>query len=186
MDSRRDDILRAALAVFLERGFDGATLAAIRERSGASTGSIYHFFGGKAEIAIALLQQAISGWALAATDAAQSEKPREAIEASVRGLLAWGRENPALFGFMDDLLARSAASAEFAAVAGMLNSGRAAAGTLYAGWAKRGEVRDIPWDLAHALIMGPSYAFLRNRRQGAVSDAEIAVLAKAAWKAVKP
>ena len=59
---RRRQILDAALACFLERGYLGTTIADIRRRSGATTGSIYHFFDGKGALAQALLTDAIVGW----------------------------------------------------------------------------------------------------------------------------
>jgi AcrR family transcriptional regulator len=184
MDTRRQDILDAALDVFLERGFDGATLAQIRARSGASTGSIYHFFRGKADIAAALLTAATSGWASQAINDSAPDDARAMIRGSVSGFLRWGRENPRLFAFMDDLLARSSASAEFQQVAELLADGRRQASELYAGWAKAGLVRPISWDLAYALIMGPAYAVLRNRPQRPLGDTDIAIIVDAAWAAV--
>ena len=50
-EKRRRKILDAALHCFLERGFAAATAEEIRERSGASIGSIYHHFGGKEGLA---------------------------------------------------------------------------------------------------------------------------------------
>lgn len=51
MAGARDDLLTAALAVFDRDGFEGATVAAIRERAGASNGSFFHFFNSKRELA---------------------------------------------------------------------------------------------------------------------------------------
>jgi AcrR family transcriptional regulator len=51
---RRQAILDAALDCFAEVGYDQTTLADIRQRAGASTGSIYHHFGSKEQIAGAL------------------------------------------------------------------------------------------------------------------------------------
>ena len=48
--SRREEILTAALSCFLDKGFERTTLGDIRARSGASTGSIYHFFAGKRDL----------------------------------------------------------------------------------------------------------------------------------------
>lgn len=47
-------ILDAATDVFSARGFSAATMADIVERSGASIGSIYHHFGGKRELFLAI------------------------------------------------------------------------------------------------------------------------------------
>ncbi|MET0199452.1 MAG: TetR/AcrR family transcriptional regulator [Rhodococcus fascians] len=47
-------LLDAALDVFAEAGFLNANISDIVERAGSSTGSLYHHFGGKAELFSAL------------------------------------------------------------------------------------------------------------------------------------
>ena len=46
----KHDILMAAEAVFVEKGYNGATIADIAQRSEFSVGSIYNFFSGKADL----------------------------------------------------------------------------------------------------------------------------------------
>ncbi len=46
----RDRIIRAALAVFAEKGYRGATIADVVRRSGLSVGAIYSHFSGKEEL----------------------------------------------------------------------------------------------------------------------------------------
>ncbi len=46
----RDRIIRAALAVFAEKGYRGATIADVVRRSGLSVGAIYTHFSGKEEL----------------------------------------------------------------------------------------------------------------------------------------
>jgi AcrR family transcriptional regulator len=53
-DATQQRILDAATDVFSTRGFSAATMADIVERSGASIGSIYHHFGGKRELFLAI------------------------------------------------------------------------------------------------------------------------------------
>jgi AcrR family transcriptional regulator len=53
-DATQLRILDAATAVFSARGFSAATMADIVEHSGASIGSIYHHFGGKKELFLAI------------------------------------------------------------------------------------------------------------------------------------
>ena len=53
-DATQQRILDAATEVFRTRGFSAATMADIVERSGASIGSIYHHFGGKRELFLAI------------------------------------------------------------------------------------------------------------------------------------
>jgi AcrR family transcriptional regulator len=54
---RQRQILDAALCCFVEHGWDGTTIEQIRDLSGASHGSIYHFFGSKEALALALYEE---------------------------------------------------------------------------------------------------------------------------------
>jgi AcrR family transcriptional regulator len=53
-DVTQQRILDAATEVFSTRGFSAATMADIVTQSGASIGSIYHHFGGKKELFLAI------------------------------------------------------------------------------------------------------------------------------------
>lgn len=50
----RRTLLDAAREVFGEQGFTNASVAAVVERAGSSVGSLYHHFGGKTELFLAL------------------------------------------------------------------------------------------------------------------------------------
>ena len=56
-DATQLRILDAATEVFSARGFSAATMADIVEHSGASIGSIYHHFGGKKELFLAIFER---------------------------------------------------------------------------------------------------------------------------------
>lgn len=56
-DATQQRILDAATDVFAARGFTAATMADIVEHSGASIGSIYHHFGGKKELFLAIFER---------------------------------------------------------------------------------------------------------------------------------
>lgn len=49
-------LLDAARQVFTERGFSEASIADIVQRAGSSVGSLYHHFGGKADLYLALFE----------------------------------------------------------------------------------------------------------------------------------
>ncbi|MEV0619051.1 TetR/AcrR family transcriptional regulator [Nonomuraea sp. NPDC050404] len=57
----RDTLLRAARDVFLAKGYAEATVADIVEASGISVGSLYHHFGGKPGLFLALWEQFMRG-----------------------------------------------------------------------------------------------------------------------------
>jgi len=50
-------LLDGARQVFTERGFSDASIADIVDRAGSSVGSLYHHFGGKSELYLALWQE---------------------------------------------------------------------------------------------------------------------------------
>ncbi|WP_347109589.1 helix-turn-helix domain-containing protein [Paenarthrobacter sp. S56] len=52
--ARRRNLLDAAASVFCEQGFTAAGISDIVSRSGSSVGSLYHHFGGKTELFLAL------------------------------------------------------------------------------------------------------------------------------------
>jgi AcrR family transcriptional regulator len=56
-DDTQRRILDAATDVFGTRGFTAATIADVVAGSGASIGSIYHHFGGKSELFLAIFEQ---------------------------------------------------------------------------------------------------------------------------------
>jgi AcrR family transcriptional regulator len=54
---RRSQILDAAVEVFLENGYGGATIDLVVERAGASKATIYSFFGGKDGLFAAIVEE---------------------------------------------------------------------------------------------------------------------------------
>lgn len=53
--ARRAAILSAAATVFAERGYDGATTAAICAEAGVGSGTLFHYFGDKRSIFLAIV-----------------------------------------------------------------------------------------------------------------------------------
>jgi AcrR family transcriptional regulator len=185
---RRRQILDAALACFLERGFVATSIADIRSRSRASTGSIYHFFAGKGALAEALLREAVTGWArLSAAALDPQSSPETAIRASVSGLLIWGLANPRHVRFMEEMRSLASNDPDLAPVRALLDDGQTLGAAQYAGMVAAGAVRNLPFSIAHALMLGPSYSYLR--RVGNIpadqADRIADLFATAAWDAVR-
>ena len=68
-------LLDAAREIFTEQGFIEASIADVVERAGSSVGSLYHHFGGKSELFLALYQE---------HQFAHEEAAREAVAAAKR------------------------------------------------------------------------------------------------------
>ena len=94
MANARDDLLTAALAVFDRDGFEGATVAAIRERAGASNGSFFHFFNSKRELAGTLFLEILRRYHIAMLDKIDpAPGAEEGIARLIRTHLAWVVDN---------------------------------------------------------------------------------------------
>jgi AcrR family transcriptional regulator len=85
----RDTLLRAAREVFLAKGYAEATVADIVEASGISVGSLYHHFGGKPGLFMALWEQFMRGQEERTSRAAKAtEGTQERFLAGARAYLA--------------------------------------------------------------------------------------------------
>jgi AcrR family transcriptional regulator len=88
----RKGMLAAAREVFTERGFADASVADVVERAGSSVGSLYHHFGGKAELFLALWEDhqiAHEEAASAAVAALREEGETNPIELFIAGAQAF-------------------------------------------------------------------------------------------------
>jgi AcrR family transcriptional regulator len=100
-ENRRRTILAAALACFAEHGYEATTLGQIRERSGASVGSIYHLFASKEEIAGAVYLEGLRDYQDGFTaQIAKAESAEAAVRACVDYYLGWVEEHEQLARFM--------------------------------------------------------------------------------------
>lgn len=62
--TRKQEILQATLACITEVGVEGTTIEMIRDRSGASIGSLYHHFGNRERIVGALYLEGVAEYAV--------------------------------------------------------------------------------------------------------------------------
>ena len=100
-DDTQRRILDAATDVFGTRGFTAATMADVVAASGASIGSIYHHFGGKSELFLAIFEQMANAvdrrieaaMEKAGLEAARGADPRRVFELHVRAYLEAMWEN---------------------------------------------------------------------------------------------
>lgn len=185
---RRRAILDAALEVFVERGFEAATIDDVRRLSGASVGSIYHHFGSKEGLAAILYAQGLADYQRGLVESVGHDPmPADGIAAIVGHHLRWVEHHPELARFLlvrlpEDALSGSAAqvreqnAAVAAAISAWLEPHRQA-----------GRVRQVEPDLLLAILLGPSQQFVRGwlRESTATStDRAASVLSAAAVAAL--
>ena len=97
-------LLDAARDVFTRQGFAEASIADVVERAGSSVGSLYHHFGGKSELFLALWQEHQAAYEAAASAAvAQARQygvsdPAELFAMGARAVLegSWQRRDLAM------------------------------------------------------------------------------------------
>lgn len=61
-ESKRELIMNAALALFVERGFDGTTVPMISEKAGVGAGTIYRYFENKEALVNSLYQKYVGSF----------------------------------------------------------------------------------------------------------------------------
>jgi AcrR family transcriptional regulator len=88
-DSRRQQILDAALACFSEDGFHQTGMATIVERSGLSHGAVYGYFAAKEDIIVALADDRQQREAILNAVAREIEDPIEGLHRLVRAYAQW-------------------------------------------------------------------------------------------------
>lgn len=88
-DTRRQQILAAALACFSEDGFHQTGMAAIVQRSGLSHGAVYGYFASKDDIIEALADDRHQREAILNAVAQQTTDPVEALRQLVRAYATW-------------------------------------------------------------------------------------------------
>lgn len=186
---RRRAILEAALDCFLGKGFSATAIEDIRRASGASVGGIYHAFGSKRGIALALYAEALRGLSEAMLDPSVLASPPEGIvRGSVARALDWALAHPRLYRFLIQARWLEGASPAREELDALSAAARRRASAVLAVLVSQGAVRPLPWDVYQAVVLGPVHAYLALRAAGlAETDPARAAreLGDAAWAAVR-
>ncbi|MFE8070064.1 TetR/AcrR family transcriptional regulator [Marinobacteraceae bacterium S3BR75-40.1] len=189
-EKRRQEILQAALACFLEQGVEATTIEMIRERSGASIGSLYHHFGNKDRLAATLFIQGLRDYSGRLQQALADDPDAETgIRLMVTSYIDWVVENPDwarfIFTARRQVIQGEAAEElkadnrrQFSAIREWLQPRIEA-----------GQLRAVPLELFHALVNGPAQDYVRSWLAGRVRTSPLDYrqpLADAAWRSLAP
>jgi AcrR family transcriptional regulator len=103
-DATQQRILDAATGVFGQRGYTVATIGDVVAASGASIGSIYHHFGGKSELFLAIHDRMTADVELRIAEAGHDAVPAS-FEAQARAYLeaVWANRQTAMVLAADDI-----------------------------------------------------------------------------------
>jgi AcrR family transcriptional regulator len=187
--SRKDDILQAALACFSEQGVDATTIEMIRDRSGASIGSLYHHFGNKERIIAALYLEGVGGYArLLEAGFARVDGAEACIKLLVGCYVDWVLANPDWARFILHSRGRVEASelGEQLREANRLQHGRI--DEVLRPYREAGAYREMPRDCFVSVVIGPVQDFTRNwlagRTRSSLADCR-ELFMQVAWDAVR-
>jgi len=187
---RRRGVLAAALECFIEADVESVSIADICARSGASVGSVYHHFGSKEGIVVALIAdglQAHLDTLEPALERAQGD-PRLGIEAVVATLIDWIEANPGWAMFIYANLHHSGASS-----AERIRDVNRRYGQVVTGFfeplMEAGRLRFLPQECWSSLIAAPVHDYARRWLRGQVRkppSARRQVFVDAAWRIARP
>lgn len=185
---RRRRILVAALECFDRQGVDGTTIADIRERSGASTGSIYHHFGSKEGIATALLVEGLERNArLLEQRLDGAEGAREGVRTVVRSTIEWIAEHPDWARFIYDVSGGRVSPENREALRAATDSHQRVIDDYFGRYFEAGPLRPVPRECFASLVVGPVHDYARRWLSGQVDGAlrdRVDLFADAAWNAL--
>jgi AcrR family transcriptional regulator len=160
----RSRILDAALACFIESGYEQTTIARIRERSGVSNGALFHYFASKEAIADALHVDAIASFQQGLWDvlARRPRSLRAAVRGSISHQLRWIEANEDRARFLYE---RGHLDWDSPAGAQLVELNRNLA-QAYRDWmaplVDGGQIRPMSMLMITAIVTGPVHAIARR------------------------
>lgn len=83
-ERRRAGVVAGAAGVFAERGYYETSVAELAERLGLATGALYHYFGGKEELLIAICDALTEPLLASARDLEEEQDAEERLRTLVR------------------------------------------------------------------------------------------------------
>lgn len=187
--SRKDEILQAALVCFTEVGVDATTIEMIRDRSGASIGSLYHHFGNKERILGALYMAGTAEYAALLEEGfAKVDSAETVVKLLVTSYVDWVVANPDWARFILHSRGRVEASelGEQLREVNRVHFARIQQALAY--YREQGLFKAMPADCFASVVIGPTHDFARNwlagRTQSGFSECR-ELLAQVAWESVR-
>lgn len=163
MFDRKQSILAAALESVTEHGLDACTIEMIRERAGASIGSLYHHFGNKQRLFAALYLAGIDDYAGSAERALRAAGDAEAVVRSVViSYLQWVEANPDWARFILDGRSRIEHAGELEAALGEVNQRHQQCFDEQLQRVGGHALKPMPRECQRVLMFGPSHELARR------------------------
>ncbi len=184
--SRRKEIIQAALACFTERSFSETSLADIRRKSKASTGSIYHHFKSKEQLAALVYLEGIHDYQtgfLATLE--KQQRARSGIVAVIEYHLRWVEGHPDWARFLFQKRRAEFMDTSKDDFDRLNKEFMSRTAVWFRHHIKAGSLRPLAPDIFISILLGPCQEFSRQYLSGyarSALDQAIDELARAAWR----
>lgn len=187
--SRRRQIIQGALVCFIERGVAQTSMAEICRRSNASTGSIYHHFKSKEQLAAEVYLEGIRDYQQGFLAALEDQySARDGIFAVIRYHLQWVTEYPDWTRYLFQHSHAGFMASAKDVFAGLNAQFMKRCAQWIGKHVKAGTVRKLPPDMYLAILMGPLMEYTRLLLSGHTCtppDHAMQELALAAWSCLQ-
>ncbi len=182
---RREQILEGALACFSESGFDQTTMEDIRRRSGASTGSLYHHFTNKEQLAAAVYLEGLRSYQQGLlAEIKRHKKARSGLTAIVRYHLSWVTEHSEWARYLFQMRHTESVATTEPLITKQNEAFLEKVFQWIDPYVEKGEVKRLPRDLYLPLIIGACHEFVRLWLAGRTETEPakaVGALAEAVW-----
>jgi AcrR family transcriptional regulator len=183
-----DRIAEVALRLFAVHGYAGIAMDEVRREAGVSNGSLYHHYRSRAELAARLLVNGMTDCQRNIMEIlARSDHAHQGICEVVHGHLTWMQEHRELARLLYSDLSDEVLVAAEPAFSEHNRSYVAAVGAWLSEQVDHGHLVQRPFELTHALWLGPAQEFTRHwlRGRSALTPEDAAAeLAQGAWRAL--
>ncbi|MDH3253483.1 MAG: TetR/AcrR family transcriptional regulator [Acidobacteriota bacterium] len=96
-----DKLLREAARLFASRGYSGTSMSDIAHEVGVRKASLYNYYGSKADLLIALLEQSLTSWQAACEQSLVGiESVERRLAAYLESAVAFSRTHPQAMGII--------------------------------------------------------------------------------------
>lgn len=189
MNKSKEQILAGALNCFVNKGVEHTTIADIRDVSDVSVGSIYHHFHNKNGIVAALFLTGMQNHSLQQEKAlSEAQNAEDGVKAIVNCYIDWIDQNPdwARFVFRYRSLVENCQHKDQYEQQKHTHFGRLR--NWFSPYIESGEIKKLPFEVYHTLIIGPSQDFALRWLAGKTKSDLIdhrSLYANAAWNSIK-